>query len=72
MTYSSTSSKGTSLTQLIDFHTDLTNITKASRFALAVGVPPSISSRTVTASNSCDAVNFVRLPLAPSGGEHVS
>ena len=53
-------------------HTDLTDLTKASRFALAVGLPPSVFIRTATASTSCDAVIFVRLPLAPSGGEHVS
>ena len=59
MIYSSSSSKDTA-TQIIDSHADPTNLTKASRFALAVGVPPSIFSRTVTASTSCDAVNFVR------------
>ena len=53
-------------------HADLTNLTKASRFALAVGLPPSVFIRMATASTSCDAVIFVRLPLAPSGGEHVS
>ena len=39
---------------------DLTDLTKASRFALAVGLPPSAFIRTATASTSCDAVIFVR------------
>ena len=42
------------------FHTDLTNLTDGKSLRPCLSATPSVSSRMVTASTSCDAAHFVR------------
>ena len=42
------------------FHTDLTNLTDGKSLRPCLSATPSVSSRMVAASTSCDAAHFVR------------
>ena len=52
-------------------HTDFTNLTEWRVASPSLVGLAECTHRMAAASTSCDAA-FVRLPLAPSGGEHVS
>ena len=58
------------LYQMIDFHTDFTDFTEGRIATLAaVGFAECLQP---AGKRECNDAFFVRLPLAPSGGEHVS